>query len=294
MNDPADPRKTSPGDIASSAEFAEISLLLTAVRHLSGLSLPGSPGESHGTVVQEARRKSRSMPTSALRAGVSQTLRLLDTRPPMDPHGYATSRRRLGALTSQRAIEDDWIARLDAVRRQARGPGGAATRKVLKADIQVRKQQRGRLVARERHAEWIVKQHERRLQALYDWQLDHQRQLLQGQWHAQTLLDRQEQVLDAIVARPPPYLLTELGVPPRLPEARKIWREGALAILRFRKDYKIQEPDRALGKAALGGSQRLRRSQVEVLVDQVRQLIEEPRAQFSPTEPFDVPDLRGP
>ncbi len=94
-------------------------------------------------MAQEVRRQSRIMPTSALRASVHQTLQLLDTRPPVDPQAYAASRRRLGTLMSQRAVADDWIARLQARRGQF-GQLDAETRKALDAEIQLRKRQRQR------------------------------------------------------------------------------------------------------------------------------------------------------
>jgi hypothetical protein len=150
------------------------------------------------------------------------------------------------------------------------------------------------LIDRERHAERIVEEHERRLRALYDWQLEHLQQLVQGRWQAQALLDRQKRALDKVMAAPPAYLLSELGDPPRPPEAREVWRQGALAILRFRKDYEIQDPDRALGEPSVGASQRLRRSQVEVVIDQARQLIDQPRDPFALSEPLTVFDLGVP
>lgn len=239
----------------------------------------------------EARRQSRSMPTRTLRASVHRTLQLLDTRPPVDPQSYAACRRRLGTLMSQRAVEDDWIARLQARQRQSARLGDAQARTALDAELQVRKEQRRRLIDRERHAERIVEEHERRLQALYDWQLDHQQQLAEGRWHAQTLLEREERALDGVVAAPPSYLRAALGVPPRAAEARELWRQGALAILRFRKDYHIQDPDRALGDPFVVAVQRFRRSQVEVVVDQARQLLHAPRQPFPLTEPLSIPDL---
>jgi len=231
------------------------------------------------------------MPTNGLRASVHQALQLLDTRPSVDPQAYAASRRRLGTLMSQRAVEDDWIARLKAGRRRLSRLGDAEIRKALDVDIQVRKQQRRRLIDHERHAERLVEDHERRSQALCDWQLDHLHQLVQAQWHAQAFLDRQERALDEVVAAPPPYLLAELGPPPRPLEARQVWRQGALAILRFRKDYHIQDPDRALGHASVDTSHRLRRSQVEVLIDQARQLINQPPEPFPLGEHLNIPDV---
>jgi hypothetical protein len=229
------------------------------------------------------------MPTSALRVGVQQALQLLDTRPWVDPQAYAASRCRLGILMSRRAVEDDWIARLEARRRRLGRFDDPRTRNALDADIQVRKQQRRRLIDRERHAARIVEEHQRGYQALCDWQVDHLQQLVQAQWHARTLLERQEQALDEVVAAPPPCLVAELGAPPRSPEARQVWRQGALAILRFRKDFGIQDPDRALGRPCAGAS--LRRSQVEVLIDQTRQLIHQRHQPFPLGESFNVPDL---
>jgi hypothetical protein len=231
------------------------------------------------------------MPTSALRASVQRILRLLDTRPPVDPRAYAACRRRLGTLMSQRAVADDWIARLQARQRQSARLGDAAARTALQAEIELRNEQRRRLLDRERHAERTVEEHERRLQARYDWQLDHHQQLIEGQWHAQTLLERQERALDAFTATPPSYLLSALGVPPPVAEAREVWRQGALAVLRFRKDYHIQDPALALGEPSVDPSRRLRRSQVEVLLDQARQLIHQPREPFPLPEPFTTPDL---
>jgi hypothetical protein len=105
----------------------------------------------------------------------------------------------------------------------------------LDAEIELRKDQRQRLIDRRWHAERIVAEHERRLRALYDWQLNHLRQFVQGRCPAQTLLEREERALDEVAAAPPPYLVAELGDPPRLPEAREPWRQGALSIVRFRK-----------------------------------------------------------
>ena len=243
MNDRARPQAASLlRDVASSSEFADLARLLNGLRYLSGSSLRDISGGSHRAVALEVRRQSRSMPTSALHASMHRTLQLLDTRPLVGPQGYAASRRRLGTLMSQRAVADDWIARLQARQRQSRRLGDTQTHTALDAEIQVRKDQRRRLIDRERHAERIVQEHERRLQALYDWQLDHLQQLVQGRWHAQELLDREERALDEVVATPPPYLLSALGAPPRAAEAREIWRQGALAILRFHKDYHIQDP----------------------------------------------------
>jgi hypothetical protein len=270
-------------EIASSSEFAEIPQLLNALRH--------RPGGSHRDVTWEARRQSRSMPTSALRASVHLTLQLLDTRPPVDPQAYAACRRRLSTLMLQRAVADDWIARLQARQQQAARLGDAEARTALDTEIEMRKEQRRRLLDRERHAERIVEEHERRLQTLYDWQLDHFQQLVQGRWHAQALLERQERALDAFAATPPPYLLAALGVPPRVPQAGEVWRQGALAVLRFRKDYHIGDPDRALGDPSVDGSQRLRRDQIGVVVDQARQLLQQAHQPLALDAPFDIPEV---
>jgi len=64
-----------------------------------------------------------------------------------------------------------------------------------------------------------------------------------------------------------------------------------LAILRFRKDYHIQDPDRALGNPSIGASHRLRRSQVEVVIDQARQLINQPPEPFPLGEHLNIPDV---
>jgi hypothetical protein len=231
------------------------------------------------------------MPTSALRASVHRTLQLLDTRPRVDPQVYAACRRRLGTLMSQRAVADDWIARLQARQRRSARVGDAAARTALDAEIELRKEQRRRLIERERHAERTVEEPERRLRVLYDWQLDRHQQLVEGRCHAQTLLERQERALDGIAATPPPYLLAALGVPPPAAEGRAVWRQSALAVLRFRKDYHIQDPDRALGDPSGAASWRLRRDQVEVLLDQARQLIHEHSEPFPLPEPFTTPDL---
>jgi hypothetical protein len=291
MNKPAGhPATSSLQDIASSSEAAETLRLLKALRHLSGSSPLNLPGRIQRAMAEEARRQSHSIPTNGLRASVHRTLQLLNTRPPVDPQAYAASRRRLGTLMSQRAVADDWITRLQARQRQSRRLDDAHTYTALAAEIQTRKEQRRRLIDRERHAERIVEEHERRLQALYDWQLDHLQQLVQGRWHAQTLLERQERALDAVSAAPPPYLLSVLGFPPRAAEAREVWRQGALAILRFRKDYHIQDPDRALGDPSADASQRFRHDQVAVVVDQARQLLHQPQEPFPSTEPFNAPD----
>jgi hypothetical protein len=105
------------------------------------------------------------------------------------------------------------------------------------------------------------------------------------------LLDRQERALDEVVAPPPPYLVAELGPPPPPLEARQVWQQGALAILRFRKDYHIQDPDRALGHPSIVASHRLRRSQVEVVIDQARQLINQPPEPFPLGEHLNIPDV---
>jgi len=165
------------------------------------------------------------------------------------------------------------------------------TRKALDADIEVRKRRRRRRIDRHRHAERIVEEHERHYQALCDWHLDHLQQLVQARWHARALLDRQERAPDEMMVSPPPYLLAELDAPPRSPEARQIWRHGVLAILRFRKDYDIQGPDHALGHSSVGATHRLRRSQVEVLTDQARQLINLPCDPVPLGEPLSAPDL---
>src|SRR6266705_3969546 len=165
MSDPMGPPPMSClRDIASSMQVAELGRLLRALRHPVRLSLRDLPGGEHGPAAQQLRRQTRSMSTSALRGSVHQTLQLLDTRPSVDPQAYAASRRRLGTLMSQRAVEDDWIARLQACRKRLGRRGDTETRKALDADIQVRKQQRRRLIDRERHAERIEEEHERRYQ----------------------------------------------------------------------------------------------------------------------------------
>src|SRR6266496_268087 len=295
MSDHAHPLSmSSPLDIAGTSKFAEIARLLDALRHPFRPSLHDLPGGRNGAAAQELRHQTPSMPTSALRASMHQTLKLLDTRPPVDPQPYTASRRRLGTLISQRPVEDDWIARLQARRRRLSRLSDTETRKALDADIEVRKRRRRRRIDRQRHAERIVEEHERHYQALCDWHLDHLQQLVQARWHARALLGRQERALDKVMAAPPAYLLSELGDPPRPPEAREVWRQGALAILRFRKDYEIQDPDRALGEPSVGASQRLRRSQVEVVIDQARQLIDQPRDPFALSEPLTVFDLDVP
>jgi hypothetical protein len=294
MDDRARPQAASLlRDVASSSESADLARLLNGLRYLSGSSLRDISGGSHRAVALEVRRRSRSMPTSALRASVHRILQLLDTRPLVDPQGYAASRRRLGTLMSQRAIADDWIARLQAHRRRSDRLGDAETHRALDAKIQGRKDQRRRLIDRERHAERIVQEHERRLQALYDWQLDHLQQLVQGRWHAQELLDREERALDEVVAAPPHYLVAGLGAPSQATEGLEVWRQGALAIVRFRKDYHIQDPALALGDPSVVASRRLRRGQVEVVIDQARQLIHSPREPVPFDEPFNLPDLGG-
>jgi hypothetical protein len=294
MDDRARPQAASLlRDVASSSESADLVRLLNGLRYLWGSSLRDISGGSDRAVALEVRRRSRSMPTSALRASVHRILQLLDTRPLVDPQGYAASRRRLGTLMSQRAIADDWIARLQAHRRRSDRLGDAETHRALDAEIQGRKDQRRRLIDRERHAERIVQEHERRLQALYDWQLDHLQQLVQGRWHAQELLDREERALDEVVAAPPHYLVAGLGAPSQATEGLEVWRQGALAIVRFRKDYHIQDPDRVLGEPSVDASQRLRRGQVEVVIDQARQLIHNPREPVPFDEPFNLRDLGG-
>jgi hypothetical protein len=197
----------------------------------------------------------------------------------------------VGALLSHRAVADDWIARLQARQRRPGRLADMQPRRALDAEIQLRRDQRRRLIDRPRHAERIVAEHERRLQALYDWQLNHLQQFLQGRCHAQTLLERGERALDEVAAVPPAYLVAELGDPSRLPEARELWRQGALSIVRFRKDYRIKDPERALGDPFVGAAQRFRRSQVEVAVDQARQLLHASRQPFPFPEPFSIPDV---
>jgi len=292
MSDHAHPLSmSSPLDIAGTSKFAEIARLLDALCHPFRPSLHDLPGGRNGAAAQELRHQTRSIPTSALRASMHQTLKLLDTRPSVDPQPYTASRRRLGTLISQRPVEDDWIARLQARRRRLSRLSDTETRKALDADIEVRKRRRRRRIDRHRHAERIVEEHERHYQALCDWHLDHLQQLVQARWHARALLDRQERAPDEMMVSPPPYLLAELDAPPRSPEARQIWRHGVLAILRFRKDYDIQGPDHALGHSSVGATHRLRRSQVEVLTDQARQLINLPCDPVPLGEPLSAPDL---
>ena len=281
-------------DIASSPQLAEVTRLLRALRHRLGPSLRDLPGGEHGPAAQQLRRQTRSMPTSALRASVQQALQLLERRPPVDPQAWAASRCRLGTIMSQRAVEDDWIARLQARRRCLGSLGDVAASRTLDADLRVRKQQRRRLINQERLAERIVAEHECCSRALCDWRLEHLPQLVQARWYAQALLERQERALDEVMVSPPPYLLAALGAPPRSSGARQVWRQGALAILailRFRTDHHIQDPDRALGDPAVGTCQRLRRGQVEVIVDQARQLLQQPGEPFPGGEPFTGPDL---
>ncbi len=292
MSDPAGRPTISPlGDIASSTPAAEIARLLDALRNPPGPSLRDLPGGEHGPAAQELRRQTRSLPTSAPHASVHQTLQLLGTRPSVDPQAYGSGRRRLGALMSQRAVEEDWIARLQARGGHLSRPGDTEASKAVDGDIQLRKQRLRRLIGLERHAERIVEEHERRHRVLCDWQFDHFQQLVQARWHARALLDCQERALDEVAATPPPYLLAELGAPPRPLEARQVWRQGALGILRLRKDFGIQDPDQALGHPSIGALHRLRRSRVEVLIDQTRQLIHQPPEPLSVREPFNVPDL---
>jgi hypothetical protein len=278
-------------DIANSTDAIEIERLLGTLRHPRGPSLRDLPGGQHGPAAQQLRRQTVSTPTSALRASVHQTLQLLDNRPQVDPEAYAASRRRLGTLMSQRAVEDDWITRLRARRGRLGRFGEQGLRKALDADIETRKQQRRRLINRERHAERVVDEHERRHQALHDWHTDHLYQLAEAQCHAQALLARQEAALDLAAAVPPGYLLAELGGPPERPEARQVWRQGALAILRFRKDHHIEDPNRALGQPSVGASHRLRRSEVQVVGDQARQLINQHGEPAPLVEPLNAPDI---
>jgi hypothetical protein len=290
MTVPGAPRAAlSLRDIASSTEAMEINRLLGALRDSRGPSLRDLPGGEHGPAAQQLRRQTQSMPTSALLASVRQTLQLLDSRPPVNPEAYAASRRRLGTLMSQRAVEDDWIVRLQARRRRLGRFGEQGLRKALDAEIETRKQQRHRLIGRERQAERVVEEHERRYQALCDWHVDHLYQTAQAQGYARALWDRQEQALDLAAAKPPGYLFAELGSPPESPDALQVWRQGALAILRFRKDHHIEDPDRALGHPSVGASQRLRRGEVQVLVDQARQLINQPESFI--VEPPSAPDV---
>jgi hypothetical protein len=233
------------------------------------------------------------MPTSALRASLQEVLQLLDTRPPVDAQAWATSRRRLGVIMSQRAVEEDWIAWPQARRRHLGSFGDTEASRALHADIRVHVQRR-RLIDRERHAGRMLEEHERGWQAFCDWQLDHVPQLVQAQWHAQAVPERQERVLDEVVAAPPPYLLAELRLPPERPEGREVWRQGAQAILRYRKHFGIQDSDLAFGQPRVGASLGLRRGQVEVIVDLVRQLIHQPRWPFPLNEGLNAPDLGAP
>jgi len=103
MSDHAHPLSmSSPLDIAGTSKFAEIARLLDALRHPFRPSLHDLPGGRNGAAAQELRHQTPSMPTSALRASMHQTLKLLDTRPSVDPQPYTASRRRLGTLISQR------------------------------------------------------------------------------------------------------------------------------------------------------------------------------------------------
>jgi hypothetical protein len=65
----------------------------------------------------------------------------------VEPEAYAASRRRLGTLISQRAVEDDWITWLRARQGRLGGFGEQGLRKALDADIQMRTQQRRRLIS---------------------------------------------------------------------------------------------------------------------------------------------------
>jgi hypothetical protein len=278
MSTPAGaPAISSLGDIASSRQFAEIDQLPETLRHLLGPSLRDLPGGEHGPAVQKRRRKIRSMPTGTLRVSVRQTLQLLNRHPLVDLQAWAASQRRLGTLMSQRAVEDDWTAQLEARRR----------RLDKLADIQAHKRQHRRLIDRERHAEQIPEEHARRYQALCDWQFDRIQQLLQSQWHAQELLDLQEGALDELITALPPHLLVELGSQPRQRETHEVWRQGTLAILRFRKEHHIEDPDRALGDPSVGASRQLRRRQVEIVIDQAHQHGE----RLSSGEPVNTPDV---
>jgi hypothetical protein len=225
---------------------------------------------------------------------VQQGLRLLDARPWVDPQARIASRQRLGAITSQRAIEDGWVARLEERRRRLDPVGDRAGAKMRDAELEARQQQLQRLMDRQRHAERILEEHERRWQAVCDWHLKHHPQLLQARWHALQLLERQERALDELEAAPPPYVLDELGAPPRAPQPRDAWRHGALAILRYRKDHHIQDPHRALGERSGTVAQRLRRGQVEVVIDLARQLIHQPCDEVQLGERSNAPEVDGP
>lgn len=233
------------------------------------------------------------MPTSALRASMHQTLELLDACPSVDPEAYAASRHLLRRLMAQRAVEDDWIARLRACRSRLGRFGKQDLRKTLDADIQARRRQRRQLINRERYAERVVEAHERRYQALCDWHVDHLHQLVQGHWHARTLLDRQDDAIELAVSQPPGYLLAQLGAPPAAAHAGQVWRQAALAILRFRKDHRIDNPHHALGYPSVGAVQGLRRSEVQLLIDQARQLIDHPDQPLHLSEP-QAPEVEPP
>ena len=174
-------------------------------------------------------------------------------------------------IMPQRAIEGDWIGRLHARRKRLDRGGDAEASRALDAEPRMHLQQRHRLLDRERHAEQILQERERRWQVLCDWQLDDLQQLVEARWPARKLLKRQECALvDGIMASPLAYLLAELG---------------ALVILRFRIDHHIQDPDRALGDPSVGASERLRRGRVEVIVDQVRQLLQRPASRSLAASP---------
>jgi hypothetical protein len=294
MNQADDSARSSLDDIANSRQLAELTGLLEALRDWVGSSLRALPGGEHGPAARQLRSQTRSLPTSALRASVQQGLRLLDMRPWVDPQVWVASRQRLSAITSQRAIEDDWVARLAERRRRLDTAGDRAGAKMRDAELKARRQQLQRLMDRERHAERIVEEHERRWQAVCDWHLKHRLQLVQARWQALELLERQERALDELAAAPPPYVLDELGAPPRAPQPRDAWRHGALAILRYRKDHDIQDVHRALGERSGAVAQRLRRGQVEVVIDLARQLIHRPSDEVQLSGRSNAPEVDGP
>ncbi len=261
-------------DLASSAEALQVARVLQALERQTRPWLADLPGGERGSAARRVRQETCTMSTAGLRCSVVSALELLGTRSGIDPKAYEASWRRYGKLLSLRAVEDEWISRVRARRARLGRRGDRELRRALDVDIAARKQQHSHLIGQARQAERLVELHEQRRRAWADRHVDHLHAVARGYWHARELRIRERRALDAVAANPPGHLLSELGRPPGDPVVRQLWQQGALAILRYRKDHGIQDPDRALGRPGAGGPERLRRSEVEVLADQTRRLID--------------------
>ena len=131
----------------------------------------------------------------------------------VDPKDRTASRCWLERVVLQQAVQRDWIARLPANRRRLAAAGDLGACRVTDAELQARRQDLDQLIEWEQRGRRIVEDQDRRGQALCDWQLDHI-EVVEAQWHAQVLMDRQQRAVDQLEVRHRDSLLPSLALHP--------------------------------------------------------------------------------